>query len=195
MQMANTELVIMKGNPTSNSILKKHTSVNGNPTLTKNSDSVTLTVGFGNKLPNGIYKYVFDVYFATSKAIKIFFFGDCGGVGFKASTKYSHWSNNFQGQEVQNDALGGYFTRGYGVGIHFSGEFRLFGDHLTNFGRAYAINNAGAYNEIEKQKLEKISSEPDLLADNMTWIFENETNAALGMTTDSYFYLERINTI
>ena len=135
------------------------------------------------------------MYFGSSKSIKLFLLGDCGGVGYKATTKYSHWSNNFQGQEVQNDSLGGYFSGGYGVGIHFTGEFRLFANKLTNFGRAYAINANGVYNEIEKQFLKTIPSEPDLLGYNMTWIFENETNAALGMTTDSYFYLERINTI
>ena len=81
------------------------------------------------------------------------------------------------------------------LGVHFAGEFRLFGDHLTNFGRAYSINSDGVYNEIEKQRLEKISSEPKLLGLNMTWVFENEVNAAVNMTTDSYFYLERINTI
>ena len=111
-QMAKTELVIIKGNATSNSIIKKHTSVNGNPTLTKDSDSVTLTISFGNKLPNVIYKYVFDVYFGSSKSIKLFLLGDCGGVGYRATTKYSHWSHNFQGQEVQNDSLGGYFSGG-----------------------------------------------------------------------------------
>ena len=135
------------------------------------------------------------MYFTTSTAIKLFLFGECGGVGYKASTKYSHWNNNFQGQEVQNNTLSGYFSRGYGVGVHFKGEFRLFGDHLTNFGMADSINSEGVYNEIEKQRLEKIPSEPKLLGLNMTWIFENEVNSAMNMTGDSYFYLERINTI
>ena len=188
-QLGKTEFLIIKGNQTSNTIIKKHTSVSGNPTMTSDSDSVTLNVSFVNDLPNGIYKYVFDLYFTTSTAIKIFLFSECGGVGYKATTKYSHWNNNFQGQEVQNNALSGYFSRCYGVGVHFAGEFRLFGDHLTNFGRAYSINSNGVYNEIEKQRLEKIPSEPKLLGLNMTWIFENEVNSAVNMTGDSYFYL------
>ena len=45
------------------------------------------------------------------------------------------------------------------------------------------------------QKIEKSSAEPKLLGLHMTWVFENEVNTALGMTTNSYFYLERINAI
>ena len=55
-QLGKTELLVIKGNKTSNTIIKKHTSVSGNPTMTTDSDSVTLNVSFVNDLPNGIYK-------------------------------------------------------------------------------------------------------------------------------------------
>ena len=108
-QMVKTELFVLKGNQTSSSILKKHTSVNGNPTLTADSDSVALDVSFGNELPNGIYKYFFDVDFSSSKNIKVFLYGECGGVGYNASTWYTYWNNSYQGNERQTNTLGGYF--------------------------------------------------------------------------------------
>ena len=115
-------------------------------------------------------------FFSTSRNIKIFLYGECGGVGYTASTWYTHWNNNYQGNESQNKLLGGYFHRGYGVGIHFSEEFRHFRDHLTNFGISRAINSAGVFNEFLVQKLEKTASELKLLGLHMTWVFENETS-------------------
>ena len=89
-QMAKTELLIMKGNPTSKSILKKHTSVSENPTLTADSDSATLDISFALDLPNGIYKYLFDLHFLATKSIKVLLYGECGGTGYKSNTIYEH---------------------------------------------------------------------------------------------------------
>ena len=114
--------------------------------MTSDNDSVMLDISVGSDLPNGIYKYVFDSHFTTSTAIKVYLYGECGGIGYKAWTKYSHWNQNYQGHETQTGTLAGYFTRGYGYKVHFSGEFRHFGDQLTNFGRAYSINGEGVYN-------------------------------------------------
>ena len=55
-----SELLVVKGNSASNSVIRKHHSVSGNPTMTSDSDSVTLDISFGSDLPNGIFKYVFD---------------------------------------------------------------------------------------------------------------------------------------
>ena len=140
---AKHELLVMKGNPTSSMIITKHHSLSGNPTLTSDSDSVTLDILFNNYLPNGIYKYVFDVHLSSSRNIKVFLYGECGGVGYKATTWYTHWNNNYQGNEKQNNFHDRYFPRGYGNIVHFSGEFRHLGDHLTNFGISRALNSAG----------------------------------------------------
>ena len=78
----------MKGNPTSSTIITRHHSLYGNPTLTTDSDSVTLDISFSNDLPNGIYKYIFDLYFSTTTNIKVFLYGECGGVGYKSNTIY-----------------------------------------------------------------------------------------------------------
>ena len=197
-QLGKTELVIIKGNPTSKSILKKHTPVNGNPSLTKDGDSVTLDITFGRDLPDGIYKYIFDLYFNASRDIKIFLYGECGGTGYNATTRYSYWDGNYDvgGSVLQNNVNGGYFHRVFGQRITVTGEFRNRLKNIKAIGVSYANNGSdGRYNKFTRQDLTAVSSEPKLLGLHMTWVFENETNAALGMTTDSYFYVERINTI
>ena len=193
-QMAKTELLIMKGNPTSSSILKKHTSVNGNPTLTSDSDSVTLDLSFARNLPNGIYKYLFDLHFTATKSIKIFLYGECGGTGYKSNTIYEHCNVSLQGNETETNKNGGYFHRGYGQRLTFSGEFRHFGDHLRGLGVSYSINSAGVYNKFLNQEF-KLNTEPKLLSLHMTWVFEEENGASVNLTADSYFYMEGINII
>ena len=194
-QLGKTELLIMKGNPTSSSILKKHTSVN-NPTLTtSNNHYATLSLDFPQTLPKGIYKYIFDLYFSATKSIKVNLYGDCGGVGYKSNTIYKHWNVTRQGNETETDNTGGYFYRGYGSRLTLTGEFRYFGDHVRGVGISYSVNNTGVYNKFLKQELDTIPSEPTLLGLNMTWDFAEENNAVSNMTADSYFYIERINTI
>ena len=73
------ELLVMKGRPTSSTIITKHHSLNGNLTVTSDSDSVTLDISFSNDLPKGIYN-VFDIRFSSSWNIKVFLYGECGGI-------------------------------------------------------------------------------------------------------------------
>ena len=148
----------MKGKPTSNTIIYKHPSLNGNPTLTTDSDSVTLDISFTNDLPNGIYEYIFDLYFSTTTHVKVFLYGECGGVGHKSNTIYEHWNVTLQGNDNQVNANGGFFHRGYGRRLTFSGEFRHFGDHILGLGVSYAMNSEEVYNRFLKQELEKVPS-------------------------------------
>ena len=78
------ELLVMKGKPTSSSIIYKHHTVNGTPALTADASSVALDINFNDDLPKGIYKYVFDLHFSRSYNIKVFLYGECGGVGYTA---------------------------------------------------------------------------------------------------------------
>ena len=186
----------MKGKPGSEVIIHRHSSLNGASSMMTGSDSVTLDISFSNGLQNGIYKYVFDLHFSSSRSIKVFLYGECGGVGYNATTWYTHWDRTFITDEKQNNTLGGYFHRGHGDIIHISGEFRYFGDHLRNLGVNRTINGAGDFNEFLVQRLEKIPSEPKLLGLHMTWVFENKTAAqAVNLTGDSYFYFERLKSI
>ena len=62
----------MKGKPTSNTIITKHNSLNGNPTLTASASSVVLNILFKNDLPKGAYKYVFDEFLRPQRALRFF---------------------------------------------------------------------------------------------------------------------------
>ena len=190
------EFLVLKGKPSSFSAIYKDPSVNSNPSLMSDASSLDLSISFTNDLSNGIYKYMFDLIFPTATSIKVFLYGECGGMGYDATTWYDHWNGSSRGGSTQNDVNGGYFQRGYGTHIYISGEFRHFEDHLVNFGKSYAINQTGAYNEFVIQKLTKVSSEPKLLGLCMSWIFENET-AGSGVNLDgsSYFYVGKVQTI
>ena len=90
--------------------------MNGVPSVTKDSDSVTLDISFTNDLPR---------------------------VGYKANTIYEHWNVTLQGNDTQANANGGFFHRGYGLRLTFLGEFRHFGDHVRGFGVSYSMNSGG----------------------------------------------------
>ena len=52
------------------------------------------------------------------------------------------------GNNTQTNANGGFFHRGYGRRLTFSGEFRHFGDHILAMGVSYAMNSEGVYNRF-----------------------------------------------
>ena len=101
------ELLVMKGKPGSSSIIYKHHTVNGNPTLTADASSVELNISFNDDLPKGIYKYVFDLHFSRSYNIKAFLYGECGGVGYNASSWYEKWNFTRKVKEEQRPILAG----------------------------------------------------------------------------------------
>ena len=66
----------------------------------------------------------------------------------------------------------------------------------ANVTKAYAMNEAGSYNEFVLQNITANSDEPVVLGADMTWEFENETaGSGLILTTDSYFYIKKVQTI
>ena len=76
------------------------------------------------------------------------------------------------------------------------GHFRKFGKKVINYGKSYSMNDAGAYNEFVLQKIVANSDEPKVLGLSMTWLFENETaGSAVTLEGDSYFYIEKVQTI
>ena len=190
------ELLVMKGKPGSSTVIYKHHSLDGEPSFYAYTSASSLDISFKNELPKGIYKYVFDLHFPRSYNIKVFLYGDCGVVGYKARTVYQKWNFSRQVEEEQRLITAGYFHRGSGSNIHISGEFRHYGDYLTNFGVSYALNGNGlSYNKFLRQRLEKAGSDP-LLGISMSWVFENETaQQTLTLNDDSYFYLERVSSL
>ena len=84
--------LMLKGTPTSHTVVYKLGPLfNGNPTYRTATDSCELILSFKSDLPTGIYKYSFDIFLPTSKLIKVFLYGECGGTGYKANTKYKYW--------------------------------------------------------------------------------------------------------
>ena len=191
-------LLMAKGNVGNFTIIHKDQTVfdtNG-VSLTSYASGVELEVSFKTALPNGIYKYIFDIFLTSSQSVKVFLYGECGGTGYKATTTYEHWSGTAHGTEKKNNVADGYFHRMHGTHLHFSRSFRNYGKKIINYGRASAMNETGAYNEFVLQNLTANSDEPMVLGTDMTWEFENKTvGRGISLTTDSYFYIEKVQTI
>ena len=88
------ELLVLKGKPSSFNVIYEDPSVNGGPSFTVDASSVDPTISFTNDLSNGIYKYMFDLVLPTSTNIKVFLYGECGGMGYNATTWYDHWNTS-----------------------------------------------------------------------------------------------------
>ena len=191
-------LLMAKGNVGNFTVIHKDPTVqdtNG-VSLTSYASGVELDISFKTALPNGIYKYIFDIFLTSTKNVKVFLYGDCGGTGYKATTTYEHWSGTAHGTTKQNNVADGYFHRMHGSHIHISVSFRNYDKKIINYGRASAMNESGAYNEFVLQNLTANSDKPVVLGPTMTWEFENETvGSGLTFTTDLYFYIEKVQTI
>ena len=195
-------LLMAKGNVGNFTVIHKDPSVDntdasGGVELRSYTNGVSLEISFKNQLPNGIYRYIFDLFLATaSQSMKVFLYGECGGVGFTSTTTYEHWNGSARGTTSQNNAASGYFHRMYGKHLHFSGSFQNYGKKLINYGKASAMNESGTYNEFVLQNITANSDEPVVLGYDMQWNFENEAPATgITLTTDSYFYIEKVQTI
>ena len=191
-------LLMASGNVGNFTVIHKDQTVqdtNG-VSLTSYASGVELNISFKNSLPNGIYKYIFDIFLASSQNIKVFLYGECGGTGYKATTTYEHWSNTAHGTTKQNNVADGYFHRMHGTHLHITGSFRNYVKKFINYGKAYAMNESGAYNEFVLQNITSNSDEPVVLGTDMTWEFENETvGRGVTLSMDSYFYIEKVQTI
>ena len=164
MSYSKHELLVVKGRPTNSTIITKHHSLNGNPMLTADSDSVTLDISFNNNLPKGIYKYVFDQHFSSTSSIKVFLYGLCG-VGYKSNTIYEHWNVTLQGN-IKVNVNGGFFHHGYGRRLTFQESFDILGITSRTFtvfsrcflhfhGVSYMLNSEGVYNRFLETGIRK----------------------------------------
>ena len=187
-------IVMAKGNVGNFTVVHQDATIYTNGiTLTSAANYVKLYIPFKRALPNGIYKYVFDIFLTSSESVKIYLYGQCGERGFRATSRYEHWDGNAHGATNQASDTGGYFSRIHGSYLHLTGSFRNTNQKVTNYGKGLALNSTGAYNDFV---LQKISATSTVLGNNMTWTFVNEdTNGSLSFTTDSYFYIEKVQTI
>ena len=127
-----TNIMTFKEKPGNITILRKDgmvdTPENGrsNKTLdfSKVGDSYQINFDVTPKLPNGIYTYEMDIVLTTSRGYNIMLWGDCGGSGYNASTKYKYWSWTFENKIAQNDAQGVFFHRGTGKRTRIKGRLQ-----------------------------------------------------------------------
>ena len=190
-------LIMAKGNVANFTLLHQDQTVRTNGiSLTSYAKGVELDIGFKSDLANGIYRYILDLFLTSSENMQIFFYGECGGTGFKATTTYEHWSGTAHGTGKQNNVANGYFLRMHGSHIHLSGTFRNYGRKIINYGKAYGMNEVGSYNEFVLQNLSANQNKRVFLGSVMKWLFENEAAGKdITLTTDSYFYIEKVQTI
>ena len=128
--------------------------------FSKVGDSYQINFNVTPKLPAGIYAYEMDIVLTSSRGYNIMLWGDCGGSGYNASTKYKYWSWSLTNKIAQNDVQGGYFHRATGKKVHIKGSFLNCGTHI--YGQEISISldyEGGQTYEFVMQNLESRSPE------------------------------------
>ena len=117
--------------------------------------------------------------------------GDCGGPGYTASTKYKYWSWTCKNKVQQNDSRGGYFHRGTSKRVRVKGSFlnhrkRIYGQEIS-----YSLDyeNGKTY-EFVIQELKTTQS--DILGNAIHFVFEPENNHTMSFTNETYFSFKRL---
>ena len=103
------------------------TPLNGRSTeildFSKVGTSYQINFSVTPKLVTGIYSYEMDIVLTGTRGYNIALWGDCGGTGYNASTKYKYWSWDFENKSKQDNVQGGYFQRATGKKVHIKGSF------------------------------------------------------------------------
>ena len=126
-----TNIMTFKGKPGNVTILRQDNMVDSpaNRCATKTLDfskvgsSYQINFSVQPKLPNGVYTYEMDVVLTTSRGYDVMLWGDCGGSGYNASSKYKYWSWSYENKIAHNDVQGGLFHRGTGKRVRIQGSF------------------------------------------------------------------------
>ena len=171
--------------------------VNGKPDVDfcKVGDSYQINFSVQPKLPNGIYTYEMDIVLTTSRAYNIMLWGDCGGSGYYASTKYRFWSWSFSNKTQQDDVQGGYFHRGVGRRTRIKGSFLNQGTDI--YGQKIAISldyEQGQTCEFMMQKLDSVQSHNNVhvLGNAIYFVFEPDNQLTMDFTDETYFSFKRL---
>ena len=139
-----TNIMTFKGKPGSVTILRQDNMIdspaNGRATKTldfsKVGSSYQINFSVQPKLPNGVYTYEMDVVLTTSRGYDVMLWGDCGGSGYNASTKYKYWSWSYENKIFHNGVQGGIFHRSTGKRVRIQGSFlnrgtRIYGQEIS----------------------------------------------------------------
>ena len=160
--------------------------------FSKVGDSYQINFDVIPKLPNGIYTYEMDIVLTASRGFNIMLWGDCGGSGYNASTKYKYWSWSLTNKIAQNDAQGGYFHRGAGKRTRIKGSFLNHGTRI--FGQEISLSldyEEGITYEFMKQHLVSRSSD-HILGNSICFVFEPDKQRTMDFTNETYFSFKRL---
>ena len=194
-------IMTLKATPNNVTVLHKDDMVdtpkNGRATKTldfsKVGSSYQINFSVNPKLPNGIYTYEMDVVLTTSRGYNITLWGDCGGDGYHASTKYKYSSWTVTDNKIKQDNIqGGYFHRATGKRVRIKGSFLNQGTRI--FGQEIALSldyEEGNTYEIVKQHLASRSSD-NILGNAIYFVFEPDNQRTMDFTGETYFSLKRL---
>ena len=190
-------ILTFKGKPGNVTVLHNDGMVdllNGKPDVdfSKVGNSYQTNFSVQPKLPSGIYTYEMDIVLSSSRAYNIALWGDCGGSGYNASTKYRFWSWSFSNKTQQDNVQGGYFHRGVGKRTRIKGSF--LNQSTRIYGQEVAISldyEQGQTCEFMIQNLESRSSD-HVLGNAIYFVFEPDSQLTMDFTNETYFSFKRL---
>ena len=196
-----TNILTFKGKPSNVTILRQDNMVdspeNGRATETldfsKVGSSYQINFSVQPKLPNGVYTYEMDVVLTTSRGYDVMLWGDCGGSGYNASTKYKYWSWSYENKIAHNDVQGGLFHRGTGKRVRIQGSFlnqgtRIYGQEIS---LSLDYENGKTY-EFVMQDLVSRSTD-HVLGNSIYFVFQPDNNHTMDFTDETFFSFKRLS--
>ena len=199
---AHTCVLLVKGKPDDFTTYHK-SSIVKSFNFKKVNKYTEFTVHFNNAVPLGIYSYDFMISSDRDDGFDVYLYGDVGKAGYKATTIYRFWGStvNSNGQQFSNkkqtDTKSGYFLRGSGKKVQFTGSFHYHGSKINNKGKPFSLNidadasNLGKTYEFMVQELEKEQNvNGDIFGKSITLLIEpDRTN--FDLKEDSYISIFR----
>ena len=195
-----TNILTFKGKPGNVTILRQDNMVdspeNGRATETldfsKVGSSYQINFSVQPKLPNGVYTYEMDVVLTTSRGYDVMLWGDCGGSGYNASTKYKYWSWSYENKIAHNDVQGGLFHRSTGKRVRIQGSFlnqgtRIYGQEIS---LSLDYENGKTY-EFVMQDLVSRSTD-HVLGNSIYFVFQPDNNHTMDFTDETFFSFKRL---
>ena len=160
--------------------------------FSKVGSSYQINFSVSPKLPKGIYGYEMDIVLTSSVGYNISLWGDCGGSGYNAETKYKYFSWSLTNKVEQNNTQGGYFHRATGKKVHIKGSFLNRGTHI--YGQKIGLSmdyEQGKTYEFVMQHLASRSNE-NILGNAIYFVFQPDNNRTMSFTSDTYFSFKRL---
>ena len=195
-----TNILTFKGKPGNVTILRQDNMVdspeNGRATKTldfsKVGSSYQINFSVQPKLPNGVYTYEMDVVLTTSRGYDVMLWGDCGGSGYNASSKYKYWSWSYENKIAHDDVQGGLFHRGTGKRVRIQGSFlnqgtRIYGQEIS---LSLDYENGKTY-EFVMQDLVSRSTD-HVLGNSIYFVFQPDNNHTMDFTDETFFSFKRL---